>query len=246
MTENLREIRRLVRALYGDLEDFPFFRPHETIAPGGISNTAPASALATPPCSAIAAPTAPATQADLNAYAESIRFCTDCPGHIGRKNLVFGRGNPRARVVFVGDIPSDKDDACGRIFSDEAGDLLEKMILAMKLRPEGVYLVNLFQCRPPNGIALGETEQRICDKHFMAQIRAIRPEYVIALGERAARALARSDISLAALRKQALEFGDAKLQCTHHPRDLLKNPGKKKEAWEDLQVVMRGLARGRA
>lgn len=217
MTENLREIRRVVRALYGDLEDFPFFSATST-------TTAPEEA-----------------RTDLQAYAQAIRFCTDCPGHIGRKNLVFGRGNPLARVVFVGDIPSDRDDASGRIFSDDAGELLEKMILAMKLQPERVYLVNLFQCRPPNGVALGESEQRICDKHFMTQIQAIQPEYVIAMGERAAKALTRSDVPLSALRKQPHEFAGAKLQCTHHPRDLLKNPAKKKEAWEDLQVVMRGL-----
>jgi DNA polymerase len=161
--------------------------------------------------------------------------------HLGRSKLVFGRGNPGAKLVFVGDFPSDGDDADGKIFSDEAGALLHKMILAMRLQPDQVYLVNLLQCRPPKGSRPGEKEILACGAHFRRQLELIRPTHVVALGQLASRALTRTDSPLLSLRKQSFELDGARLQCTHHPRELLAAPSKKKEAWDDLQSVMRSM-----
>lgn len=221
MTENHKDLQRLVRALYSDIADLPL-----------LEKTSAAADAAEP---------LPNARVSLAAYEDSIRYCKDCGLHIGRSKLVFGRGSLEAQIVFVGDYPSDGDDASGKIFSDAAGELLHKMIVAMKVRPESVYLVNLFQCRPPKGASISESDLKTCDKHFRHQLDSVRPKHIVALGERAARALTRADSPLAQLRRQEFSYLGARLQCTYHPRDLLSDPALKKQAWEDLQAVMRVL-----
>jgi uracil-DNA glycosylase family 4 len=218
MAENLaHELQKIVRSLYGEIADFPLLELH-------TNTEAPQVA-----------------RADLAAYENSIRFCKECDLHIGRSKLVFGRGSLEASVVFVGDFPSDGDDAAGKIFADPAGDLLRKMIVAMKLNPDSVYLVNLFQCRPPSNSQPTEKEQKICNKHFLHQMESLRAKHIVALGEYSSRTLTRTDSPLASLRRQSFEFLGARLQCTYHPRELLLDPSKKKPAWEDLQAVMRAM-----
>jgi DNA polymerase len=208
-----------LKALYGDLVDLPILQSVET-ATGPLETAAPAS---------------------LSALAEKIRFCQECAFHMGRSRLVFGRGDPQAAIAFVGDFPSDLDDAKGEPFNDAAGTLLHKMIVAMKIKPENTYLTTLSKCRPPQG-ARPELERFEHEEaHLKDQFQFLEAPFVVALGEITARRLARSEAPLATLRKQTFEWEGRKVFCTHHPRDLLHSPAKKKEAWEDLQLVMRAM-----
>jgi DNA polymerase len=209
-----------LESLYGDLLDLPLFAP-----PAAAENIRVAPART------------------LESYAEEIRYCQSCVLHIGRKQLVFGRGSPEARVAFVGDFPSESDNEIGEVFSDEAGALLNKMIVAMKVRPEEAYLTNAFKCHPPIGQGVDTELFRQCERHLLAQLEMVAAPVIVAMGERAAQALARSESPLRVLRKQEYEWNGRRVICTHHPRELLHSPAKKKEAWEDLQAVMRILER---
>ncbi len=177
----------------------------------------------------------------LQGLSESMRFCKDCSAHLGREKLVFGIGHAKPKVLFLGDIPSRKDDEAGKPFSDEAGELLTKMIAAMGLRLEEVYLTNLLKCKPPTGQIAREEEALICLKYLEKQIELLQPKLIVAFGELPARTLARADIGLEKLRLQDHSFKGRKLFLTHHPRELLQAPDKKREAWNDLQKVMSHL-----
>jgi DNA polymerase len=221
MTElDLRESLRLtLRHSFGDILDLPLF------SPGEMSETAQAH---------------PAQQ--LAEYAKKIQFCESCSLHIGRRKLVFGRGEPAARIAFVGDFPSLSDDKTGEPFSDEQGDLLSKMILAMKLRPEEVYLTNIYKCRPPSGERPDPRHLLACQTHLIYQFTFVAAPVIVALGEESARAMARSEAPLQILRKQTFEWQGRRVIPTHHPRDLHDSPQLKKEAWEDLRRAMQSLA----
>lgn len=211
-------LAKTLRHTFGDILDLPVFSPENKIPENGAS---PAHLLA--------------------AYANEIRFCQNCALHIGRQKLVFARGDWRARIAFVGDFPSAADDKKGEPFSDESGALLNKMILAMKLRPEETYLTNIFKCRPPQDQKTEAAHVNACEKHLAFQFSHVKAGLIVAMGDAAARALARSESPLPVLRRQTFEWQGRKVLCTWHPRDLLESPAKKKEAWDDLQRAMREL-----
>lgn len=219
-----KDLALTLKSLYGDLADFPFLQPRAR------ERSAPATATAT------------ASEA-LSALAAEIRFCERCELHIGRHQLVFGRGLPEARIAFVGDFPSDADDEAGLPFSDESGDLLRKMIVAMKLQPEETYLTNVFKCRPPRNHRVEQDLFRACENHLERQFDLLSARFVVAMGEHAARALSRSESPLPVLRGQIYDWRGRSVFCTYHPRDLLASPARKKEAWSDLQAVMRAMER---
>lgn len=190
------------------------------------------------------APTAASSSESLAAFAETIRFCPTCVLHLSRRQLVFGRGPVNAPIVFVGDYPSDADDQSGQPFSDPAGALLQKMIVAMKLRPEEVYLTTLFKGLPTRERAAELDFVRHCEEHLLGQFEFLTAPIVVAMGEHTARALVRSDSPLRGLRTgQEFTWNRRRVFCTHHPRELLAEPGKKKEAWDDLQAVMRAMGK---
>ncbi len=213
---DMNELALTLRHVFGDILDLP-------VLAHGIAEPA----------------VSPATT--LAAYAKKIQFCESCSLHIGRSKLVFGRGHWAARIAFVGDVPSDNDDARGEPFSDEHGELLNKMILAMKIRPEDAYLTNLSKCRPPAGAVPGQKNQAACETHLRFQFAQIAAPVIVALGETSAKALARSESPLQVLRKQVFDWEGRRVIPTHHPRDLHASPALKKEAWEDLQAAMREL-----
>jgi uracil-DNA glycosylase len=221
LIDDAKALAHTLQALYGDLGDLPLLR--ETPAQRQKNDAAPSRSLAS--------------------YAEEIRFCKKCVLHIGRSKLVFGRGSPQARVAFVGDFPSTKDDAAGEPFSDESGELLHKMIVAMKLKPEETYLTNIFKCRPPQNQVVDQDLFRACEAHLENQFEFLSAKFIVAMGEHSAKALARSESPLNVLRNQVFEWNGRRVFCTYHPRDLLSSPAKKKLAWEDLQAVMRELNR---
>jgi DNA polymerase len=135
------------------------------------------------------------------------------------------------------------DDQRGEPFSDATGELLHKMILAMKIRPEEAYLTNLFKCRPPAGERSTMKHVQACEAHLRFQFSQIAAPVVVALGDTASRALARSESPLQVLRKQVFDWQGRKVIPTHHPRDLHQSPALKKETWDDLQAAMRELGR---
>lgn len=213
-----------LETLYGELLDYPLLDPRGP-APTGVAPAAPALS----------------PSESLASYAEKIRYCQDCGLHIGRQNLVFGRGDANGPIAFVGDIPSLEDDGNGLPFSDPAGALLDKMVVAMKLKPESVYLTNIFKCRPPGDQLPDQELYRHCEVHLRQQFQHLGATTIVAMGEMAAKALANSEAPLRVLRGQEFSWEGRRVFCTHHPRDLLTSPAKKKEAWDDLQRVMRAL-----
>ena len=167
--------------------------------------------------------------------------CTACALHIGRKNSVLGHGTAKSGVAFIGDVPSARDDEEGKIFSGEPGALLDKMIVAMNLRPESVYKTNLVKCRPPQDRTPKETEFHTCRLFLDSELQKPEIRFIVALGESAAQFFSRSDAGIAQLRGRWHEFEDKLVMITHHPSVLLREPAKKKEAWEDLKLVMKEL-----
>ncbi|MGI9103451.1 MAG: uracil-DNA glycosylase [Terriglobales bacterium] len=185
-------------------------------------------------------PTDPA--AALRIIREDLGDCTRCKLHqLGRKQIVFGVGNPRAEVMFIGEGPGADEDIQGEPFVGRAGQLLNKMIEAMGLKRADVYIANVVKCRPPGNRTPERDECETCMPFLMRQVEAIRPKVIVALGAVAAKNLLQMNASMAELRGQSYDFRGAKLFATYHPAYLLRDPRQKAEAWKDLQRVMKYL-----
>jgi uracil-DNA glycosylase family 4 len=184
----------------------------------------------------------------LHAILEDIGDCTRCRLHKGRTNLVFGTGNPNAELMFIGEGPGADEDAQGLPFVGRAGQLLNNMIAAMGLKREDVYIANIVKCRPPQNRTPEKDECDTCSPFLMRQISVIQPKAIVALGATAAKNLLGLSDSMSSLRGRSYEFtppgyaADAiRLFVTYHPAYLLRDPRQKKEAWKDLQLVMKYL-----
>jgi uracil-DNA glycosylase len=169
--------------------------------------------------------------------------CRRCKLCAGRKQIVFGSGNPRARLVFVGEGPGAEEDAQGLPFVGAAGQLLTKMIVAMGLKRDDVYICNVVKCRPPGNRNPEPEEIAACEPFLRAQLQCIGPEVVVALGKFAAQTLLREGTPITRLRGQWRTYQGMKLMPTFHPAYLLRNPAEKKPCWEDLKAVMAVLAK---
>jgi uracil-DNA glycosylase len=165
--------------------------------------------------------------------------CRRCKLCDGRKNIVFGSGNPRAELVFVGEGPGADEDAQGVPFVGAAGQLLTKMIEAMGYRRDDVYICNVVKCRPPNNRNPEPDEVAACEPFLRAQLRAVQPKVIVALGKFAAQTLLRDTTPITKMRGNWREYEGIKLMPTFHPAYLLRQPAEKKKAWEDLQQVMK-------
>ena len=186
--------------------------------------------------------TAPADRAAaLQAIREDIGDCTRCALHSGRHTIVFGQGDPNARLMFVGEGPGADEDAQGLPFVGRAGQLLNNMIAAMGLKREEVYIANIVKCRPPNNRTPEPDEANTCSPFLFRQIDVIRPHVIVALGATAATYLLGQRQPLAALRGRIHAVRGTSLIVTYHPAYLLRDPRQKKEAWADLQIAMREL-----
>lgn len=173
-----------------------------------------------------------------------VRACTNCGLHATRTQTVFGVGNRNAQWMFIGEAPGADEDAKGEPFVGRAGQLLNAMIAALGLKREAVYIANVLKCRPPNNRdpQPGEVDQ--CEPYLIRQIALIRPKLIVALGRHAAHSLLKTDLALARLRGQRLNYQDIPLVVTYHPAYLLRTPSDKRKAWEDLrraQALMREL-----
>jgi uracil-DNA glycosylase len=169
---------------------------------------------------------------------EDIGDCTRCKLHKGRTNIVFGVGNPKAELMFVGEGPGHDEDIQGEPFVGRAGKLLTQMIEAMSLRREDVYIANVVKCRPPENRLPEKDEITTCSPFLMRQIDVIKPKVVCCLGSCAAQTLLQTTQGISRFRGEWFEFRGAKLIATYHPAYLLRNPPAKSEVWKDLQKVM--------
>jgi uracil-DNA glycosylase family 4 len=178
----------------------------------------------------------------LRLIREDLGDCTRCPLHKqGRKQIVFGVGNPRAELMFIGEAPGADEDQQGEPFVGRAGQLLNNMIKAMGIRREDVYIANIIKCRPPGNRTPERDECETCSPFLMRQIAAIKPKAIVALGAVAAKTLLAINAPMSEFRGHWYDFRGTKLAVTYHPAFLLRDPRQKKETWKDLQMVMKEL-----
>jgi uracil-DNA glycosylase family 4 len=190
----------------------------------------------------------------LKIIREDLGDCTRCPLHKqGRKQIVFGVGNPKAELMFVGEGPGADEDTKGEPFVGRAGQLLNNMIKAMGIEREQVYIANIVKCRPPGNRQPEREECETCSPFLMRQIAVVKPKVIVALGATAAKTLLAMNSSMMQLRGRFYDFKPAgirgndpnwdgcKLAVTYHPAFLLRDPRQKGETWKDLQMVMKEL-----
>jgi DNA polymerase len=174
---------------------------------------------------------------DLDGVRQELGDCTRCKLHGLRTNLVFGTGSGEADLMFVGEAPGADEDRQGIPFVGRAGQLLTRIIEAIDLTRDQVYIANILKCRPPNNRDPEPDEVESCEPFLFKQIETIQPLIIVALGKYAAQTLLKSSVPISRLRGRFVEFRGSLLMPTFHPSYLLRNPSAKREVWEDMQQV---------
>jgi len=178
----------------------------------------------------------------LAAIRAEIGDCTRCKLHaLGRRQIVFGVGNPQADLMFVGEAPGADEDLQGIPFVGRAGQLLTRIIEAIGLERDDVYIANVVKCRPPENRNPEQDEVGTCEPFLFQQIAAVKPKVLVALGKFAAQTLLRTLDPISRLRGRVYDYRGAKLIPTFHPAYLLRNPASKREVWEDMKLVKKLL-----
>ncbi len=167
--------------------------------------------------------------------------CQRCNLWQNRKTIVFGDGNPHARLVFIGEAPGMDEDRQGQPFVGTAGQLLTRIIHAMTLKRNDVYICNILKCRPPQNRNPLPGEIDTCSPFLKRQIKAIRPDYICTLGAFASQTILQTDRPISQLRGRFFDYEGILVMPTYHPAFLLRNPGKKRAVWEDIQKLMGAL-----
>lgn len=219
------------------------------VLPETQASVATASPLSAPPVSALPIVNASSlfetidrVEGDtLERIREDLGECTRCRLHKQRNKIVFGAGNSRAELVFVGEGPGHDEDVQGLPFVGRAGKLLTQMIEAMGLTREQVYICNVVKCRPPENRKPEEDEVATCSPYLFRQLDTIAPKAIVCLGGTAAQALLKTKDSISRMRGQWFDYRNTKLLVTYHPAYLLRNPNAKGDVWKDLQKVMAHL-----
>jgi uracil-DNA glycosylase family 4 len=170
---------------------------------------------------------------------EDLGDCQRCRLARDRKNIVFGAGSSSAKIVFVGEGPGFEEDQQGEPFVGPAGQLLTKIIAAIHLSRQQVYICNIVKCRPPRNRNPQPDEIKTCFQFLDRQIAAIRPVYICALGSIAAQTLLNTDVPISRLRGRFHDYKGIKLLPTYHPAYLLRNPEKKRDVWEDMKMLIK-------
>jgi DNA polymerase len=178
---------------------------------------------------------------DLDELKEYINGCVRCKLYKNRKNIVFGEGNPKAELVFVGEAPGREEDIEGRPFVGEAGRLLTKIIKAMGLDRKDVYICNVVKCRPPRNRDPEADEIRACFPFLEAQLRIIAPKVICTLGRIAAQTLLGKDFKITKQRGDWHFYKNIPVMPTFHPAYLLRNPNEKRLVWQDMKKIMEKL-----
>ena len=211
--------------------------PAEAAAPEPVAAAAAGAPVELSMFDQVAAPAAATADERLRLIREELGDCTRCRLHGGRRTLVYGVGNPDAELMFVGEAPGRDEDIQGIPFVGRAGQLLTRIIEAIDLRREDVYIANVIKCRPPDNRNPQPDEVRTCEPFLFAQIDAIRPRVIVAMGSFAARTLLRTEDAISRLRGRVFEFRGASLVPTFHPAFLLRSPDRKRDVWEDMKKV---------
>ncbi len=183
----------------------------------------------------------PAPRETLEQIRQDLGDCTRCQLHSRRRNLVFGVGNASADLMFVGEAPGQEEDSQGIPFVGPAGQLLTRIIQAIDMSREDVYIANVVKCRPPGNRDPEPAEMDTCLPFLVRQIQSVRPRVICTLGRVATQALLSTDKSLRQLRGRTFSFANAVVVPTYHPAYLLRYPEKKRETWEDMKLVRRLL-----
>lgn len=205
--------------------------------PGPTGPSATEARTATPDAPTASEEEQPAAAA-LRALKDEVLPCTRCKLHAGRRMTVFGEGSPAARVMFVGEAPGAKEDQSGRPFVGPAGQLLDRILAgAMGLRRADVFIANVNKCRPPNNRAPEADEVAACLPFLKQQVEIVQPEVIVCLGRTAAQNLLGSTESTTAMRRRQHEYAGTPVIVTWHPAYLLREPGRKRETWEDIKKV---------
>jgi DNA polymerase len=227
--------------------------PAASSAKSAVEAAPPANLFGVEEKAGVAPPAAPFTSEPLPPAERSERLrvldetqvkgCTKCPLHETRTQTVFGEGDPAARLVFIGEGPGQNEDETGRPFVGRAGDLLNKMIVAMGLRREDVFIANVVKCRPPNNRQPTAAETAACTPYLVEQMETIRPKVIVTLGLPASQFMLGSKLPMAKLRGQWHDWRAIKLMPTYHPAYLLRayTTANRRKVWEDLQQVAQEL-----
>ncbi len=179
----------------------------------------------------------PSVPETLEVIRADLKNCSLCKLSPTRKNIVFGSGNPNADLMFVGEAPGADEDEQGLPFVGRAGQLLTKIIEAIDMKREDVFICNILKCRPPGNRNPEPDEISACEKFLFRQIDTIKPKVICALGAFSAKTLLRTNEPISRLRGHMVDYRGAKLMPTFHPAYLLRNPNEKRKVWEDVQVI---------
>jgi len=198
--------------------------PRASSLPGAKSLSGPAMGRSPSPSS-------------LEAVRSELGDCRRCKLHPYRTRIVFGIGNPQAKLVFIGEAPGRDEDLQGEPFVGQAGQLLNKIIQAIQLRREEIYIANIIKCRPPENRNPEPDEIASCEPFLIKQLQVIRPRLICALGAFAARTLLKTEEKISSLRGNFHEYQGIPLMPTYHPAYLLRNPSRKREVWEDMKKI---------
>lgn len=186
----------------------------------------------------------PTPASALAAIRQELGDCRRCGLSENRTHIVFGAGNPNARLLFVGEGPGYEEDQSGEPFVGPAGQLLTRIIKAIHFSRAEVYIANIIKCRPPGNRNPEPAEIATCMPFVKRQIRAIKPDFIIALGKIAAQSLLSVDTPISRLRGRFFNFEGIKLLPTYHPAYLLRNPDKKRDVWNDMKMLMKEMDHG--
>ncbi len=229
-----RELISQGKAVLEDLQDWGF-----TTVPNLVAEELPFCPLDLPADSAL--PETSCRQETLETLAARLQNCTRCALCEKRQQVVFGVGNPQADLVLVGEAPGREEDEKGFPFVGEAGRLLDKILFAMKLNRQDVYICNVIKCRPPDNRDPQAEEIAACEQFLKQQLTLIKPRLIIALGRFAAQSLLQSKEPIGRLRGHWREYQGIPLMPTYHPAYLLRNPAGKRDVWEDMKQVLHRL-----
>lgn len=181
-------------------------------------------------------------QVELDIIADQVSQCQKCPELASsRTQTVFGVGNPRAKIMFVGEAPGADEDKQGEPFVGRAGMLLDKIIEACQMKRSEIYIANILRCRPPGNRNPSDEEAANCRGFLDAQIEIVDPDYIVCWGSVAAKNLLHSDLPIGKMRGQFYDYGRARVLCTYHPSYLLRNPSAKKNVWEDMIYLFQDM-----
>ncbi len=180
----------------------------------------------------------PENLTDLEASMQGCQQCSLCQE---RTNIVFGQGNPEAQLVLVGEAPGREEDKRGFPFVGEAGQLLDKILFAMKFKREDVYICNVIKCRPPQNRDPRAEEIAVCEQFLQRQLAIIKPQLIVTLGRFAAHTLLQTNTPISRLRGQWAEYQGIPVMPTYHPAYLLRNPAGKRDVWQDVKQVIKRL-----